>query len=102
MSTRRLVSYNGRSAIEADLRARFGEHDHWTVEFYQENPGGGGQIVVIPIERSNDTLRRLGVPGGAKRSFPEDFYLGLNPDHAHFDVIAWNTMPASVIALCSP
>jgi hypothetical protein len=100
--TGRLVSYAGRSAIEAGLRTRFAEHDRWTVEFYQENPGGNGQIVVIPIERSSDTLRHLGAPGGAKQSFPEDFYLGFSPDHAHFDVIAWNTMPASVGALCSP
>jgi hypothetical protein len=95
------VTLDGRSAIEIYLRARFTEHDRWTVEFYQENPANS-YVVVLPLQRSNDTLRRLGAPGGVKGSFPEDFYLAFNPDRAHLDTIAWNTMSGSVGALCSP
>lgn len=97
------VTLTGRTAIETYLSARFAEHDRWTVEFDQENPATlPATVVVLPLQRSNDTLRRLGAPGGAKRSFPEDFYLTFNPDGTHLDIIAWNTMPASVGTLCSP
>ncbi|MGC8635372.1 MAG: hypothetical protein ACP5VP_12105 [Candidatus Limnocylindrales bacterium] len=101
-STHAGVSVNGRAAIETYLRARFAEHDHWKVEFYQENPTVGREVVVLPLARSNDTLLRLGAPGGVKRSFPEDFYLALNPDLVHFDVIGWDTMPGSQATLCAP
>jgi len=102
-ATRAAVSLTGRSAIESYLRARFAEHDHWIVEFYQENPASTyAVVVVLPLERSNDTLRRLGAPGGVKRSFPEDFYLALSPDGAHLDDLAWNSMSGSASALCSP
>ena len=91
------VILDGRTAIEAYLRARFAEHDQWTVEFDQENAANSRDLVVVlPLQRSNDTLRRLGAPGGVKRSFPEDFYLAFNPDGTHLDAIAWNTMSASV------
>jgi len=100
--TRAEVRLSGRSVIEAYLKARFAEHDRWTVEFYQEDPAASREVVVLALRRSNDTLRRLGAPGGAKTSFPEDFYLTFNPDRAHLDAIAWNTMPASVGTLCSP
>lgn len=101
-STRSEVHLTGRSAIAAYLRARFAEHDHWTVEFYQADPAASREIVVLPLRRSNDTLRRLGAPGGAKTAFPEDFYLAFNPDRVHLDAIAWNTMSGSVGPLCSP
>ena len=96
------VSLAGRSAIERYLRARIAEHDRWSVEFYQENPANSlGLVVVLPLERSNDTLRRLGAPGGVKRSFPEVFYLAFNPDRVHLDAIAWYTMSGSG-GLCNP
>ena len=87
--------------VGVTTRVGFTEHDRWTVEFYQENPANS-YVVVLPLQRSNDTLRRLGAPGGVKGSFPEDFYLAFNPDRAHLDAIAWNTMSGSVGALCSP
>ncbi len=100
-TTQAAMILTGRSVIETYLRARFAEHDRWTVEFYQANPANNREVVVLPLQRSNDTLRRLGAPGGAKRSFPEDFYLAFNPDRVHLDAIAWYTMSGSG-GLCSP
>ena len=101
------VTITGRSAIETYLRARFTEHDRWTVEFYQENPDNTSEVVVLPLLRSNDTLSRLGAPEGAKSSFPEDFTLFFNAGGTYLSAIAWNTMPGSVGGgsvsdLCSP
>ena len=106
-ATDRALTITGRSAVETYLRTRFAEHDRWTVEFYQENPDNRNEVVVLPLERSNDTLRRLGAPGGVKNTFPEDFALFFNADGTALDTIAWNTMPGSVGGgsvgdLCSP
>ena len=101
-ATHAMVTVDGRSAIETYLRARFAEHDRWTVEFYQENPENTGQVVVLPLQRQNDTLLGLGAPGGVKRSFPEVFYLAFGADRTYLDVIAWNTMSGSVGPLCGP
>ena len=101
-ATHTMVTIDGRSAIETYLRARFAEHDRWVVEYYQENPANTGQVVVLPLQRSSDTLLRLGAPGGVKRAFPEVFYLAFGADRSHLDVIAWNTMSGSVGPLCGP
>lgn len=97
-----ILTITGRSAIATYLRARFAEHDQWTVEFYNENPANDGLVVVLPLQRSNDTLSRMGAPEGTKRSFPVDFYLAFSPDGLHIELIAWSTMPGDAIALCSP
>lgn len=102
-ATRSAVSLSGSRAVDAYLRARLAEHDHWTVEFQQVNPANSfAVVVVVPLARSNDTLRRLGAPGGVKRSFPEDLYLGLNADGTRVQNIAWSTMSGSTATLCSP
>lgn len=101
-TTPSILTITGRSAIAAYLRARFAEHDQWTVEFYNENPANDGLVVVLPLQRSNDTLGRMGAPEGTKRSFPVDFYLAFTPDGLHIELVAWSTMPGDAIHLCSP
>ena len=96
------VTIDGRSAIETYFRARFADHDHWIVEFFNENPEEALTVVVLPTERASDTLRRLGAIGGAKRSFQVAFYLQFAADHVHLDQVNWNTMPNSVETVCSP
>ncbi len=101
--TRSAISISGASAVDAYLRARLAEHDRWTVDFQQTNPANSfAAVVVVPLARSNDTLRRLGALGGVKRSFPEDLYLGLSADGSRIQNIAWNTMSGSTASLCSP
>jgi hypothetical protein len=92
----------GRSAIATYLRARFADHDHWTVEFYNEDPANDRVIAVVPLLRESDLLLRLGASGGIKRSFPVDFYLAFSPDGLHIELVAWSTMPGDVTILCSP
>jgi hypothetical protein len=100
--THALVTVAGRSAIAIYLRARFAEHDHWIVEFYNENPANDGLVLALPLQRTNDTLRRLGAAGGVKSSFPVDFHLAFSPDGLHIESIGWDTMPGDATALCSP
>jgi hypothetical protein len=100
--THALVTVAGRSAIAIYLRARFAEHDHCIVEFYNENPANDGLVLALPLQRTNDTLRRLGAAGGVKSSFPVDFHLAFSPDGLHIESIGWDTMPGDATALCSP
>jgi hypothetical protein len=100
--THALVIVAGRSAIAIYLRARFAEHDHWIVEFYNENPANDGLVLALPLQRSNDTLRRLGAAGGVKSSFPVDSHFAFSPDGLHIESIGWDTMPGDATALCSP
>lgn len=102
-ATRSTVSVSGTNAVERYLQARMAEHDHWTVEFQQLNPAANFAVVVVmPLERSNATLRRLGAPGGVKRSFPEDLFIALSADGSRIQNIAWNTMSGSTASMCSP
>ena len=104
-TTHRLVTLVGRTAIAAYLEARFAEGDRWTVAFLPGHPEDRLVIVVLPLTRRNATLRRLGDPGGVKRTFPVVLALTFNPDLVHLDVIYWGTTtggPLTVTELCSP
>jgi hypothetical protein len=99
-----VVTVEGRPAIEPYLRARFAEHDRWTVEFYQVHPADPFQVVVVPLERANDTIRRLGAATGVKKSFPILLSLEFNMDRTHLDGVQWGTVMGPTIAqeLCTP
>jgi hypothetical protein len=103
-ATHTIVTLDGRGAIEAYLRSRFAEHDRWTVEFYQDYSTDERQVVVMPLQRANDTLLRLGAPGGVKRSFPVLLSLYFDLDRTHLDAISWRSVmgPQTVTQLCSP
>jgi hypothetical protein len=101
-TTHATLTVNGRGAIASYLRVRFAEHDHWTVEFYNEDPANDRVIAVVPLLRESGLLLGLGASGGIKRSFPVDFYLGFSADGLHIELVAWSTMPGDVTALCSP
>jgi len=96
------ATYSGRDGLTASLRARFADHDLWKVEFYQEAPENVNSIVIFPLERRNDTLRRLGAPDGVKKSFPLLFVLTVGANGL-MDYIQWgSTMgDASVAEACS-
>jgi hypothetical protein len=101
---RALVSINGRPAIENCLRARFADHDRWTVELYQERPTESRQIVIVPLQRQNGMLLKLDASGGVKRSFAVLLSLQFEQEQRNIDMIQWGTVMGPTIEreLCSP
>lgn len=95
----------GRVAVEAYLRDRFAEHDNWVVELFNKNPQNYDVVGVEPLQRQNDTLLALGVPGAVKRDFGIALSIVLAPDHEHISVVGFATEGASpgvVEQLCRP
>lgn len=101
-ASRTQATYSGRDGLTAYLRARFADHDYWKVEFYQEVPENINTVVIFPLERRNDTLRRLGAPDGVKTSFPLRFALTVAAN-GQVDYIQWGSTEsgASVAEVCS-
>lgn len=102
---RATVTLAGRRPIATYLQARFADHDHWTVAFYQEDPANVDQVVVWPIERENDTLRQLGAPSGIKRTFSLLLAIRFNREATHLEYIQWGAPTggsSSAAELCSP
>ncbi len=100
------VIIEGRAAIEAYLRDRFAEHDNWVVQLFNENPQNNFEVIEFePLQRQNDTLLALGVPGAVKRDFGIALSIVLAPDHDHISVVGFGTEGASpgvVERLCRP
>jgi hypothetical protein len=99
------VVVEGRAAIKAYLRDRFAEHDNWVVQLFNENPQNFDVVGVEPLQRQNDTLLALGVPGAVKRDFGTALSIVLAPDHEHIAVVGFGTegaSPAVVEQLCRP
>lgn len=99
------VVVEGRVAVEAYLRDRSAEHDNWVVELFNENPQNYDVVGVEPLQRQNDTLLALGVPGAVKRDFGIALSIVLAPDHEHISVVGFATEGASpgvLGQLCRP
>lgn len=99
------VIVDGRAAVEAYLRDRFAEHDNWAVRLFNENPANFDVVGVEPLQRQNDTLLALGVPGAVKRDFGIAFSIVLTADHEHISVVGFATEDASpgvVQEFCQP
>jgi hypothetical protein len=103
--TGEVVSIDGRAAVEAYLRDQFADHDNWVVRLFSENPQNYELIGVEPLQRQNDTLLALGVPGAVKRDFGVSFHILLAPDHEHISDVGFGTMgvsPGVVEKFCQP
>lgn len=100
-----LVLIEGRQAIEAYLGDRFAEHDSWVVELFNENPQSVDLVGVQPLQRQNDTLLALGVPGGVKRDFGVSLSITLASENRDLSVLAFandGASPGAVGRLCRP
>jgi hypothetical protein len=95
--TQSIITLDGRAAVAAYLRMQFADHDRWMVQFFNENPDDGNGVGVVPIERSNDTLKRLGLGDGTKRDFPVVLVLALGADEGHFSYVEF----AGTQAMCT-
>jgi hypothetical protein len=103
--TGKVVFVDGRAAVEAYLRDRFADHDTWVVQLFNENPQNFDLVGVEPLQRQNDTLLALGIPGAVKRDFAISFSILLAPDHEHISAVGFGTIGASpgvVERLCQP
>jgi hypothetical protein len=101
----RTLVVEGRAAVEAYIRDRFAEHDNWVVRLFNENPQNFDVVGVEPLQRQNDTLLALGVPGAVKRDFGIALSIVLASDHEHISVVGFGTEGASpgvVERLCRP
>ena len=98
IATTGLIDYYGRRQVghTAYLLTRFADSDTWTVEFYNENPGSGNGVGVVPLRRSNDTLKGLGLANGTKLDFPVNLVLALAADGTHFGYIDLAGSPSDV------
>ncbi len=104
-STRRMETIAGRAAITEYLRKQFAVHDQWTVDYYSENPSNTRLVVLLPITRRSDVLKKLGDASGVKRSFPVVFFLSFAADGTHIDLINWGTLVSDRILqreICTP
>jgi len=101
--THESIRVEGRAAVEAFLRARIADGDHWVVEFYKDAPADVPlRIVVYPVERANGTLARLGAVDGKKRSFNVVLAMDVLPS-GQIDTISWATGgPGVAKHLCVP
>jgi hypothetical protein len=100
--TGRVVFIDRRPAVEAYLRARFAEHDNWVVQLFNENPQNFQLVGVEPLQRQNDTLLALGVPGAVKRDFGGALSIVLAPDHKSISIVGFGTQGGNVERLCRP
>jgi hypothetical protein len=97
------IRLEGQAEVANYLRARFADGDRWQVEFFQDDPNGvPGQIVIIPMERSNGALKTMGSPNGTKTEFAVEFAVNLDPNH-RLAFVDWATGGPDVAKhLCTP